>query len=107
MSDTSSSSEQSATSFCSLCSLDPCFNVRFRAQYIERARQYKIRIGSTNKKIQFYLYRVITKDRFGTLGRGVRVRLPRCMENSIKMSFPNKDETPFVGFQDSNQESSE
>ena len=53
MLDASLSSTESVTSCYSLCSLAPCFADRFGAQWIERVRQCKLRIGSTNKKINF------------------------------------------------------
>ena len=94
------------TSACTFCGNSPCFIVRFGDRHLEKARQHKLRAGNSNKKTRFYLHRRITKDRLGILGRGCRVRLPRCVEMHIKSVFPNEDGAPHVGFQDSNAETS-
>ena len=104
--DTSASSNASEISICSHCGSHPYYTSNFAEQYIERGRLYKLRTGGSNKKTRFYLYQLITKDRHGPLSRGMRIRLPQCIELHIKRSFPNEDKTPFVGFQESNAESS-
>ena len=51
-----------------------------------------------------FLHRLITRERLGVLGRGFRVRLPKCIELWVKRMFPNEDNSPFVGFRESLQQ---
>ena len=45
------------TSACPFCGDSPCFIVRFGDRYLEKARQYKLRMGDSNKKTRYYLYK--------------------------------------------------
>ena len=88
---------------CSNCGVDSCFVQMYGQRYMDRARRYKLRTGNDNKRTRF-LYRLITRERLGVLGRGFRVRLPKCIELWVKRMFPNEDNSPFVGFRESNQQ---
>ena len=78
----------------------PCF----AGHYISIAQEHKMRNATDNKSIRYFAYKKYIHDTYGILGKGQRIKLPYCVETSLKLSFPNEDETPFVGFQDSSAE---
>lgn len=78
----------------------PCVVHRDGEFYYDKAEAYKLRTGSTNRQVRFYLYRLFVRRTYGVLGRGHRVRLPRCYEQYVKIMYPNTDGSDFVGYRD-------
>ena len=70
---------------------------------MERDRRRKVRTGNENKSARLHLYRLITRERFGVLGNGNSVSLPRCMKRHIKGRCPNEDGSVFIGCQERNR----
>ena len=95
--------ESDQTNVCSFCGFSPCFLERHGERHMERARRCELRTGNENKNVRFHLHKLIIRDRFGVLGNGNRVSLPRCMERCIKGRHPNEDGSVFIGHQERNR----
>ena len=76
--------ESNQTNVCSFCGFSPCFIERHGERHMVRARRHKLLTGNENKNARFHLYMLIIRDRFGVLGNGKRVSLPRFIERHIK-----------------------
>jgi hypothetical protein len=52
-----------------------------------KSNGYVVEIGSDNhvqnNKIRFSLYRMFTYEKFGCLGKGIRMKIPDCVEGVI------------------------
>ena len=94
--------ESIETNICSFCEVSHCFVQRHRDRHMAIACRCKLRAGNENRRVRYYMCRRIARDRFGVLGNGNRVRVPRCMELHIKRMCPNEDGSSFVGYQDRN-----
>ena len=94
--------ESNQTTVCSFCGFSTFFVERDGERCMEKALRHKLRTGNENKNVRFHLCRLITRGRFGALGDGNRVSLPRCMERHIKGRHPNEDGSVFIGCQERN-----
>ena len=56
---------------------------------------YVIEINSgaqiPNNKMRFTFYKLFTYEKFGHLGKGMRIKIPVCVENKIRDLFPSLD----------------
>ena len=82
---------------CSSCGETPCV----ASNYAKLAQDCKTSNAKDNKSTRYFACKKHIRDTHAILGKGQRVKLLYCVESSLKASFPNEDETPFVGFRGS------
>ena len=90
--------EMPADHCCKHCKKDPCCLIDHLACILSFGEEYKDQ-GRSNNEIRYALYRDVTYEMNGTLGRGVRKKLPQCIELFIKNKWPKPmEQVSHVGF---------
>ena len=80
---------------CPECGSDPCVVVELEEMLQDMRDLY---MGwKTNKQTRFLMYRECSNHIHGTgLGKGVRRKLPNCVENRIRSMVPDENYTGFL-----------
>ena len=55
-------------------------------------------------QIRFHMYKHVTEWIHGFLGKGVRIKIPLCVQGEIRDLAPADPGNPYVGFKDSREE---
>jgi hypothetical protein len=86
---------------CKFCENSPCLLNKdsFYEDMVYVAEGFED-CGLTNKQIRFELYGFASKFLFGSLGRGVRKKIPHCIIAEIHDVFPAKNVNEYVGFKE-------
>ena len=92
---------------CIICGETPCCPISQEEYYARKGCEYRAITGKSNNEIRHYLYKTVTYDMYSPLGVRNYVPLPKCLENHIKLTFPNKDSSLFVGFHEADYEVSD
>ena len=80
------------------CKKDPCSLIDNLPFILFFGEEYKDQ-GRSNNEISYALYRDVTYEMNGTLGRGVRKKLPQCIKLFIKNKWPKPvEQASHVGF---------
>ena len=79
----------------------PCVARLLGEAHVDLTMRCQLRAGNIIRAVRFYLRRICARERYGKLGQGSRLRLPKCVEGFIKRSFLNTDGYPFVGCDES------
>ena len=89
---------------CVLCNSVPCLWKEYGKIVLEGCIVWEsIGLRNTsrevkNRKCRYYCYKEFTRHMHGSLGKGNRIQLPRCIQDKIREKFPNKSSRGYVGF---------
>jgi len=83
---------------CLICNERTCLWDCYRPAVEARGRDLFMKYCN-NKQVRFHLYRYFTTMHHGTLGQGVRVKIPECVEWEIRKLYPDEEGNGYVGFQ--------
>ena len=87
------------TDFCVHCNSDPCVVVALE-EMLEFTRDHYMG-WKTNRQIRFIMYRESVQRLYGMgLGKGVRKKLPDCVENKVRSMLPDDNYTGFIDSSD-------
>ena len=84
--------------FCLICNKSACLWDCYGDELKAKGREFYARLRN-NKQVRYHLYRYYISIRHGSLGRGVRVKIPDCVESEIRKLYPNEGGNGYVGFQ--------
>jgi hypothetical protein len=88
-----SQEQQEEAGYCDICGHSTC---QFLQWQDELERHVDIMYPEvTNKAKRYHMYRHMSRQLNGPLGKGKRKPLPTCLEQGIKDLFPSKD---YIGF---------
>ena len=98
--------EKQQCTYCEICSSCPCDWVQyFLDEYIQLLEQ------ATNKtreyshaSIRHRMYKEYIYLKYGKLGKRKRIRVPNCVEEKIKKTFPDPN-NKYVGFKEADDNS--
>jgi hypothetical protein len=80
---------------CIVCGCDLCEFQQMEMEILVQDRNHNEDVGwdagERNSKRRKRAYKYATKHKFGVLGRGVRKKLPSCIENGVRSLFPPVD----------------
>jgi hypothetical protein len=80
---------------CTVCGCDPCEFQQMEMEILVQDRNHNedvgLDAGERNSKRRKRAYKYATKHKFGVLGRGVRKKLPSCIEDGVRSLFPPVD----------------
>ena len=83
--------------FCFECNESPCRTLEICDSYMEVGRCLGIN-ERNNSRIRYALRRRYVREFHGPLGRGVRIKLPKCFEQFVRHRWPSRT---YVGFRES------
>ena len=83
-----------ASDYCEFCESDPCVIVDLQEVLSSILNSY--RDDKTNKQIRFMMYRDSVRFIHGSLGKGVRKKLPACVQAKIHSMVPDEVYTGFT-----------
>ena len=96
-----SNGEVSIDSACQGCGYQRCVWETFKddnEEYLCLLRS-KISEGRRPGEVRKLVYRDITRSMHGTMGSGVRRKLPNCVEDNVRRMFPSND-GKYMGYKD-------
>ena len=83
--------------YCGFCLITPCLFIQWQEDIL-RSEAYRDP-GETNRAKRFIFYRMISRELFGHLGKGVRKPLPRCFVQGARELYPTSEaEGVYTGF---------
>ena len=83
---------------CKYCGDNPCCFIELKPHLMSMLLIHGE--TKTNNQMRYYMYTEMTKFIHGPgLGKGVRRKLPHCMEQAIKSLAPDKDKK-YTGFKE-------
>ena len=87
------------SSSCGKCEQSPCVWEGHKQKVKKLVRQMRrSSIGANEKRKMCYQF--VTREMQGTLGRGVRIRLPGCVVGKIRFMLPDA-RSDYMGFKES------
>ena len=86
------------TDYCSACENEPCLVLEFDGMLNAMLQEY--RDVKTNKEIRHAMYTSAVFRIHGPLGKGVRRKVPNCLEDRIRSLAPDKEYKGFVPSQE-------
>ena len=87
---------------CDLCGQTPCKVQRYMHTYIRFMRDYvRNHPEASNCELHKAMYTHLNAEVREVRGKGNRKRFPCCLERCIRVQFPNKPGTEYVGFKPS------
>ena len=84
-------------SCCVICGGCPCDWSNFASYVIEAMTKCKAK-GKTNKEIRFAGYKRFIKEKYGIVGKGVRIPCPDCVKDEIRKLYPENNDNDYTGF---------
>ena len=92
--------------FCKYCESEPCRWVEHSQSVISAVEIFKEEQIAKGEKCpsnicRKYCYRQFSSMIHGPLGNGHRLKLPCCVENNVRLKYPNETGIDYVGFKDS------
>ena len=81
-------------SHCQVCDNEPCIAIELEQMLMSIFHTH--RDSKTNREIRFTMYTNSVKEIYGpSLGKGVRKKLPHCLQMKIRSIVPDKKYTGF------------
>ena len=93
-------------SLCNFCENEPCLWELHSQCVLTEVESAKEEYAAVNGKqcpnnvCRKNCYRQFSLMVNGTLGKGNRVRLPRCIEDNVRLHYPNEIGKNYLGFKD-------
>jgi hypothetical protein len=101
------SDEENKDAPCQYCQSVPCLLEDGLYDFIVEQEQYIRECDTseekTNKEIRYQLYKEATRWMHGHLGKGVRKKIPQCVETEIRDLAPEPGRD-YIGFQEANKD---
>jgi hypothetical protein len=90
---------------CKHCDSDPCLWVEHSQCVFAAVELFKEELIAKGEKCpnnicRKYCYRQFTLMMHGPLGSGCRLKLPSCVEDNVRVAYPNETGIDYVGFKD-------
>ena len=97
--------QEKENEWCENCCCDPCTYGDLKGSLTDKGVQFLTTMRGTGNPdtrikmscVRFHLYTHATRDLHGVLGKGVRIRLPKCVEEHIKVLYPDS-QREYVGY---------
>jgi hypothetical protein len=83
--------------YCRFCLNTPCIFLQHQEE-LERIME-EMHPHATNRTKRFHMYRRMSRELNGPLGKGVRKRLPHCFVQGFRDLYPSEDDT-YTGYRD-------
>jgi hypothetical protein len=80
---------------CNYCHMIPCCMDEHYEDMMEVGLQME---GHGNREIRHAMYRYMARALWGSIGKGVRRELPKCVIGEVHDAYPKKKDEAYVGF---------
>jgi hypothetical protein len=91
-------------SFCNICESEPCLfeeHIQYVMSEVESVKEEYTNVHGqpcSNNLCRKACYRQFSTIINGHLGQGNRLRLPQCVEDGVRLQFPNESGREYLGF---------
>jgi hypothetical protein len=83
--------------YCGFCLQTPCCFLQYQEE-LERSVEVLCPAGSTNKAKRYHMYRWLSRELNGHLGKDCRKPLPECFVQGLRNLYPEEDPGDYKGF---------
>ena len=93
-------------SWCNICESEPCLfdkHIQYVLSEVESVKEEYATVNGQqcpNNLCRKTCYRQFSQMVNGHLGKGNRVRLPQCIEDRVRLQFPNESGRDYLGFRE-------